>query len=141
MALVSWARLKDIPLVHHANEGRRTPREGVNLLRMGLSPGYPDLSLAQAHGGYFGLYIELKADRQFSPSEMLTPSWKNQSEWLTRLNNEHYFAVRCYGFERAKATIEKYLSWPKTHFVAKYSFSDSNFGDCESVADILKDLG
>lgn len=140
MALVSWARLRDIPLVHNCNEGKRTPREGANLKRMGLSPGYPDLTLDQARGGYFGLRIEFKLDKQYSPSEMMTPSWQAQSEWLTRLNNEHYFAVRCYGFERAKATIEKYLSWPKTHFAPKYQFVDYNV-ECETFDDYVKEFG
>ncbi len=123
IALIDWAELRDIPLVHHANEGKRSSREGAILKRMGLRPGYPDLSLSKAHGGYFGLFIELKLNRAYTKSEMETESWKAQSAWLTELANEHYYALRCFGWDHARQVIEMYLKWPRTHYsclVAKH---------------------
>ena len=128
LALMEWARLASVPLVHHCNEGKRTPQEGARLLKMGLSPGYPDLSLSKAHGGYFGLFIELKQRRDYRPSEMDTPTWTAQRGWLTELANEHYYALMCFGWEHAKYTIQKYLSWPKTFFNTMQCAKDlSNF--------------
>lgn len=124
MALIEWAQLRHIPLVHHTNEGKRSKREGAILKLMGMSPGYPDLSLSKAHGGYFGLFIELKQNREYTKSEMNTPSWRAQSAWLTELANEHYYALRCFGWEHAKNIVEMYLKWPKTFFHPNHSKYD-----------------
>jgi len=128
LALVEWARYEGIPLVHHCNEGKRSPREGARLLKAGLSPGYPDLSIPKAHGGYFGLFIELKQRRDYRPSEMNTKTWLAQRGWLGLLANEHYYALMCFGWEHAKTVIEKYLSWPKTYFTPLHNVKDvANF--------------
>ncbi len=118
MALIEWADIKSIPLVHHVNEGARTPRGGTIMKRMGLRPGFPDLSLNRAHGGYFGLFIELKCKRNYCPGEMRTKTWILQREWLTRLANEHYYSIMCYGQDHARMVIEHYLAWPKTTFLS-----------------------
>jgi hypothetical protein len=128
LALMEWATLQGVPLVHHCNEGKRTPQEGRKLKKMGLSPGYPDLSIAEAHGGYFGLFIELKQRRDYRPSEMNTKTWLAQRKWLEQLANDHYYAIMCFGWEHAKCIIEKYLSWPKTYFTPLHQVKEaSNF--------------
>jgi len=124
LALMEWARLTGVQLVHHCNEGKRSPKEAARMLKMGLSPGYPDLSLHEARGGYFGLFIELKQRRDYRPSEMNTKTWLAQRAWLERLANEHYYAIMCFGWEHAKAIIEKYLSWPRTYFTPLHAIKD-----------------
>ncbi len=114
IALIEWANLKNIPLVHHANEGSRTARYGKILKLAGLAPGYPDLSLMEARGGYFGMFVELKRSRRYSESEMASKSWQLQDKWLALLNRNGYLALRCFGFGEAKERLEMYLSWPLT---------------------------
>jgi hypothetical protein len=116
IALVHWAKLKSIDLVHHCNEGKRSLQEGRALKRSGLSSGYPDLSLSEARGGYFGLFIEVKQKREYTDSEKKSKTWLAQSEWLTHLANEHYFSIRIFGWEHGKEIIEMYMSWPRTLF-------------------------
>jgi len=118
MALMEWARLKDIPLVHHALERRCDARSGAILKKMGVSKGFPDIALYEARGGYFSLFIELKKKCTYSPSQMNTPTWKAQREWLTRLATEHYYAVMCFGLDEAIRVIETYMSWPHTPFLS-----------------------
>lgn len=113
-ALIAWARLKKIALVHHANEGLRTARHGAILKGAGLAPGYPDLSLMEARGGYFGMFIELKRNRRYSESEMASKSWKLQEDWLARLRSHGYFAFRVFGFDEASEMIELYMRFPPT---------------------------
>ncbi len=113
-ALMDWARVKKILLVHHANERRCTPRQGAKFKRSGVSAGYPDVSLMIARGGKFGLFIELKQNRTYSASEMNTETWIRQEEWLRRLASEGYEALRCYGWEEARKTIELYTSQSRT---------------------------
>jgi hypothetical protein len=109
-ALMKWAQLKHIPLVHIPNEGKRTPLEGLNLLKAGLSPGLPDYLLPLAHGGYFGLFLELKQNREYRSSEMKTKTWRNQQAWLRKLTDEGYHARFVYGWEHAVKIIENYLA-------------------------------
>ena len=90
LALIAWADVKGIHLVHHANERVCSARTGAIFKRMGVRKGYPDLSLMEPHGGYFGLFIELKQKRAYSPSERKTPTSLAQSEWLPRHANSHY---------------------------------------------------
>ncbi len=125
MALIEWADIKSIPLVHHANEGARSARGGTIMKRMGLRPGFPDLSLNRAHGGYFGMFIELKKKCTYSPSQMRTGTWVAQRAWLTELATEHYYALMCFGQDHARKMIELYLSWPKTLFMPAHRERDN----------------
>ncbi len=116
MALIAWARMRDIPLVHHANERVCSAHSGAIMKRKGVSSGYPDISLNQARGGYFGLFIELKRKCTYTPSQRRTKTWLAQEEWLTRLSKEHYYSIMCYGWDAAREIVERYLSWPRTTF-------------------------
>jgi hypothetical protein len=113
-ALVKWAALKNIQLVHIPNEGKRSAREGVNLRLAGLSRGFPDLLLPQAKGGYFGLFLEMKQNRRYRPSEMKSPSWKAQLEWIQKLVAFGYYAKICFGWEDGMQTIDRYMLLPQT---------------------------
>lgn len=116
MALIKWAKLKNIRLVHIANEGERSRQYGASLVRQGLSKGFPDLLMASARGGYFGMFIEMKQKFHYTESEKAKQSWKNQEEWLSHLRNQGYFAFFAYGWEDAKSVIEMYMKWPVTLF-------------------------
>ena len=89
-------------LMHTVNEGKRTPRMGAELKRMGMKRGFPDISLLVPNKKYHGLFIELKADK----TKRLT---KEQKEWLEKLNKYGYKAVRCNGSEEAIQVIKDYI--------------------------------
>lgn len=72
----------------------------------GLKSGVPDVCLPTAHGGYIGLYIEMKV-KPNKPTE-------NQKQWLRALREAGHFTAVAYTWEEAKNLIEKYLSLPPT---------------------------
>ena len=69
---------------------------------MGMSAGFPDIGLLVPKNGKAGLFIELKADK----TKRLT---KEQKQWLEKLNQYGYKAVRCNGSEEAIDTIKEYI--------------------------------
>ena len=83
-------------LMHTVNEGKRSPRVGAELKKMGMKKGFPDISLLVPK------YYELKADK----TKRLT---KEQEKWLDNLNLYGYRAVRCNGSDEAIAVIKEYL--------------------------------
>ena len=116
ISLMNWTKYQmgkypELKMLYHVpNGGDRNQIEAANLKKQGVKAGVPDLVLPVARGGYFGLYIELKADRNCKTS-------KNQEEWIDNLRKEGYHAGVCYGFEHAILVIEKYLSLPRTQIL------------------------
>lgn len=112
IALFRWAEFAmnqypELKLMYHIpNEGKRSKITGARLKAAGLKSGVPDICLPTAHGGYIGLYIEMKAGKN-----KLTD---NQEKWLNDLTREENFTAVCYGWEQAKEVIEKYLSMERT---------------------------
>lgn len=106
--LFSWVSMQkhtypELELLFHIpNEGKRTAQTGARLKAAGLSSGVPDICLPVARCGYNALYIELKRQKGGTLS-------KNQKLWLERLNKAGNLAVRCNGFDEAKAVIVQYL--------------------------------
>lgn len=75
--------------------------------RAGVRPGYPDLLLDVARGGYHGLRIELKAPRaELGRAPKLSPE---QSAWIEWLRKQNYRAVVCEGWEAARDEIVAYF--------------------------------
>ena len=109
-ALVKWARLNNIRLVHVPNEGKREPRLGFILKNMGLAKGFPDLFLPRASFPYHGLFMEMKQERIYKPSEKLTETWINQEGWIKYLNEQFYYATFVFGWENGMKIIELYLN-------------------------------
>ena len=89
-------------MTHIPNEGRRSVQHTMEMLRMGMKPGFPDIILPVARGGYHGLFIEMK--RRIGGRS--TPE---QKEWQRALLEEGYAACVCKGFDEARETIEWYL--------------------------------
>lgn len=111
---MKWCRLSGIPILSIPNEGKRSPSNGVNLRKAGLSGGVPDLLVPQARGGYFGLFLELKRNREYRISEKQTKTWKNQEMWIDFLNKAGYWAKFVYGWEEASKIIVKYMAMVPT---------------------------
>lgn len=110
--LFQWAgyheqKFSELRLLHHVpNGGKRDKKTAASLKRQGVKAGVPDLVLPSSHGGYFGLYIELKAGKNKTTDI--------QNEWIELLKEQGYFVSVCYGWKEAADTIENYLSQPKT---------------------------
>ena len=75
--------------------------------RSGYVSGFPDLQITEARGGYHGLFIELKFDKQCYPSQV-------QKDWLKDLEERGYKAVCCKGYTETIETINKYLQQDET---------------------------
>lgn len=111
-ALFQWASLlegkyRELSLLHHIpNGGRRSALEGARLKSEGVKAGVPDICLPVARGEYHGLYIELKVGKN-KPSE-------KQQQWITRLREQGYDTVVCYGWEAAAEHILDYLKKEKS---------------------------
>lgn len=92
-------------MYHIPNEGKRSRITGVRLKEAGLKSGVPDVCLPAAHGGYIGLYIEMKV-KPNKPTE-------NQKRWLRALRSAGHCTAVCYSWDEARELIEKYLKLPK----------------------------
>lgn len=112
IVLFRWAEFSasqypELELLYHIpNEGKRSAVTGARLKAQGLKSGVPDVCLPTAHGGYIGLYIEMKV-KPNKPTE-------NQKRWLRALREAGHMVAVCYGFEEARNLIEEYLRLPTT---------------------------
>ena len=70
--------------------------------KTGYVKGFPDLQITEARGGYHGLFIELKFDKQCYPSH-------EQKKWLEDLEKRGYKAVCSKGYEQTINIINEYL--------------------------------
>ena len=110
IALFRWAEFaqaqhEELKLMYHVpNEGKRSAVTGARLKQAGLRAGVPDVCLPTAHGGYIGLYIEMKV-KPNKPTD-------NQKQWLRALRSAGHLTAVCYNWEEAKKLIEEYLSLP-----------------------------
>ncbi len=93
-------------MYHIPNEGKRSKATGGRLKAQGLKSGVPDVCLPTAHGGYIGLYIEMKV-KPNRPTE-------NQKKWLRSLRDVGHLTAVAYDWEEAKNLIEDYLKLPLT---------------------------
>ena len=82
-------------------------RAGAQLKDEGMLPGYPDLLVDEARGGYFGLRIEMKRQKGGRLS-------KAQRETLDALLERGYLALCCAGVEEAWRAFEDYIHMPPT---------------------------
>jgi len=84
------------------NGGGRTIREGVKLKMEGVQAGVPDLHLPIARGGYFGLWLELKAKKGTLQD--------NQVDWLRFLDSQGYLVDVHWTAESAFQLLARYMA-------------------------------
>ncbi|MTI12368.1 VRR-NUC domain-containing protein [Sansalvadorimonas verongulae] len=94
---------------HVPNGGHRHKATAAKLKAEGVKAGVPDIKVALARGGFFGLYVEMKAKAPHSSA--VSPK---QKEWLARLAGAGYCTRICKGYGEFKAVIDEYMSWPET---------------------------
>lgn len=74
---------------------------------------WPDLFIAEPHGKYHGLFIELKADGtklRNKSNTYATPHLREQAVVLAKLKDRGFEAVFAVGFEEARYIIDNYLA-------------------------------
>lgn len=110
--LVQWLNLHPILknfVVKIDNEGKRTPIQGFRLKKLGLRPGASDLFISYPTRACHGLYLEMKRNRVYTPSERTTPTWKSQEEFQEKMKSVGFAAFFCYGWLDGKRIVENYL--------------------------------
>lgn len=101
-------------LIYHVpNGGHRHKSVAIKLKEQGVKAGVPDLVLPMARGGYFGLYIEFKAQPPFDAA--VSPA---QDAYLQALTGQGYLAIVCRGHIDAIEAIRAYLLQPQTRVAA-----------------------
>lgn len=111
-ALVKWIRTQrslDGFLIKLNNEGKRTEAQGWHLKLMGMEPGASDLFIALPTAHFCGLWLEVKQNRKYTPSEMAKPSFAAQIKFIERMISVGFAGHFCYGWEQGKRIIEDYL--------------------------------
>ena len=105
------SQFPELALLHHIkNETAYSDAKQIAIDKAsGVKKGVPDLSLPCPHGGFHGLYIELKTPKG-KPS-------KEQLWWIDKLSEHGYCACICYGYQEAIKCVAKYLSLPNPNTV------------------------
>lgn len=102
IAVVEYCRYRHIPVFHIPNEGKRSPKSGAYLRKLGMESGIPDLCIPVARGQYHSLYIEMKAK-----GGRITD---RQKLWIKQLQSEGMCACVCYGADNAITLIDSYMA-------------------------------
>ena len=100
-SIVAYCNLRDIPIAHVPNEGKRSVQYGARLKKMGMQKGFPDLIIPLPNGKYHGLYIEVKVNNNTTTVD--------QKKWLTLLHCNGYAATACWGIDDSLAVVNRYL--------------------------------
>ncbi len=83
------------------NGGKRHITTARRMRATGQKSGIPDLMMAVARGGFYGLFIEMKSKKGTVAA--------TQKIWIERLRAQGYRVEVCYSAAEAVATIEDYL--------------------------------
>ena len=111
-ALVKWLSYHPIVreyFLHITNEGKRSAITGRHLLQLGLKPGASDLFIFYPTKKYHGLFLEVKRNKKYTPSEMKTDSWIAQEKFLNSVKSVGFAGEVCYGAEDGMAIVTRYL--------------------------------
>jgi hypothetical protein len=113
-------RLKDHPelgLAYAIPNGTRTSIHVARRMKAeGVKTGVPDICLPMGWGGYFGLYIELKA-RPFRDEDGRLHRQrlsKEQAAWCEELEGQGYLVKRTEGWQEALVAIVAYVKLEPT---------------------------
>lgn len=120
-ALVEWLNLH--PLLRNLfakldNEGKRHTiiKNGrtfnlglIRAVKQGLRYGLSDLLIYFPTKTYHGLFLEMKRNKIYTPSEKRTRTWIAQENFKETVKSVGYACETCYGWEHGKRVIEEYL--------------------------------
>lgn len=106
-------------LLHHSpNEGRRNPRTGAYLKKMGMQRGWPDYSLMIPSGKFNGMFLEMKLPEERGKN--LPPHQRSKLKKLSRMG---YYCGVAYGASEAIELTKIYLTHPSN--VLRFDFNDA----------------
>jgi hypothetical protein len=91
------------------NESKRNVVQAAVAKRMGLLSGASDLFIAKPVGMYHGLWLEVKKNCTYTPSQRGTDHWKRQEEFQERMRSVGFAATFCFGADEGIGIIKKYL--------------------------------
>lgn len=114
-AVIQWAfwnerEYPELKWLHHIpNGGKRDAAEAARFKAQGVKAGVSDLFLPAAHGGYFGLYIEMKYGKNKATDQ--------QQEFIADMKRAGYDARIAYSAQEATDILQRYLTLPETKAV------------------------
>lgn len=113
MSCVRYFRMKypDELIFHVANQRKTTARRGAKLKKMGVVAGVSDLHIPISRGGYLGLVIELKYEKNVNGTmrraNYPTPT---QLQFLQRMHDYGYAVAVCWNLDEFMQTVDDYMS-------------------------------
>jgi VRR-NUC domain len=99
---VQWLSLNKILFYPVANGRKATIVEAMELKRLGVRPGVPDLVIPIARKGFHGMYVEMKRKQRGIVSA-------EQKFWLQALTEQGYYAVVAKGSNHFINLVNDYL--------------------------------
>lgn len=111
-SLIKWIKTQPMIrelVVKQTNEGQRSQGSGFNLKLLGMNVGASDVFLAYPTEIYAGLWLEIKRNKRYTPSERSTSTWIGQERFQELMRDVGYAASFCFGWEDGKRIIEEYL--------------------------------
>lgn len=123
IGVIDWAnwntgRFPELKLLFHIpNGGKRSKTEAIRFKAMGVKAGVPDLCLPVPKGGYAGLYIEMKFDKN--------KTTRNQDEWINNLRQQGYKVEVCWGGISATKILEEYLQQQQTMLLSHEEYQQT----------------
>jgi len=110
-AVVNYIKLRWPQIRYCASLGgqyQKFPSQRKKAKDTGYVAGFPDLQILEARGGYFGLFIEIKLNKQCYASQY-------QKDWIEDLLVRGYQAKVCKGYDECIDLLEDYFIDKKTH--------------------------
>ena len=98
-------------IFHVANQRKTNIRRGAKLKKMGVVAGVSDLHIPVSCGGYIGLVIELKAEKNVNGKmrrdDYPTPS---QLKFLKQMHRYGYAVAVCWNLDEFINTVDDYMN-------------------------------
>lgn len=119
--LMQWLKLQYPNVLANASQvlasaPLKYPKYAAKMKAAGNTSGWPDIFIAEARGGFHGLFIELKSE---TAKVFLKRSEKPATEHIAKqiavlegLRERGFKAELCIGFEAAKKVLDDYLNLP-----------------------------
>ena len=76
---------------------------------MGLRPGVSDIHVCYPTKTHPGLFLEVKRNKKYTPSEMKTATWIAQEKFLEDMKSVGFQGHFCYGWVDGREIIQRYL--------------------------------
>jgi len=103
-AFVQWCKYNKIPVIHIANEGKRSWAKGKDLKMQGLLAGVSDYFIPYPRGTCHGFWLELKRNlKTCKPT-------KAQLAFLEEMASYNYAVCWCRGVDMAIKVTRAYLN-------------------------------